>query len=160
MKRVAILGLGLMGGSLGLAIKARKLGWHVAGHTRTAERGRRALKRGAVDSLHANPVEAVKDADLVVLCGPVLALARQAVSCRAGLKPGAVVTDVGSTKTVVEREMADVLSGTVDFKAALDFLLKKGKLTGEEWFNGVAFGVEPIRGSGSLELRKLDVSYE
>lgn len=115
MKRVAILGLGLMGGSLGLAIKARNLGWHVAGHTRTAERGRRALKRGAVDSLHTSPLDAVKDADLIVLCGPVLALVRQALSCRAGLKPGAVVTDVGSTKTVVERELADALSGTGAF---------------------------------------------
>ena len=104
-----------MGGSLGLAIKARNLGWHVAGHTRTAERGRRALKRGAVDSLHTSPLEAVKDADLIVLCGPVLALVRQALSCRAGLKPGAVVTDVGSTKTVVERELADALSGTGAF---------------------------------------------
>ena len=89
MKRVAILGLGLMGGSLGLAIKARNLGWHVAGHTRTAERGRRALKRGAVDSLHTSPLEAVKDADLIVLCGPVLALVR--------------------------RELADALSGTGAF---------------------------------------------
>lgn len=104
-----------MGGSLGLAIKARNLGWHVAGHTRTAERGRRAHKRGAVDSLHTSPLEAVKDADLIVLCGPVLALVRQALSCRAGLKPGAVVTDVGSTKTVVERELADALSGTGAF---------------------------------------------
>ncbi len=104
-----------MGGSLGLAIKARNLGWHVAGHTRTAERGRRALKRGAVDSLHTSPLDAVKDADLIVLCGPVLALVRQALSCRAGLKPGAVVTDVGSTKTVVEQELADALSGTGAF---------------------------------------------
>ena len=66
MKRIAILGLGLMGGSLGLAVKARQLGWHVAGFTRTPERGRRALKRGAVDSLHKTPAEAVRDADLVV----------------------------------------------------------------------------------------------
>lgn len=112
MKRIAILGLGLMGGSLGLAVKARQLGWHVAGFTRTPERGRRALKRGAVDSLHKTPAEAVRDADLVVLCGPVLALPQQAREAKPGLKAGAVVTDVGSTKTYVERELAAALVGS------------------------------------------------
>jgi prephenate dehydrogenase len=112
MKRIAIVGLGLMGGSLGLAIKARGLPWHVAGYTRTPERGRRALKRGAIDTLHRTPVEAVRDADLVVLCGPVLALPRQARECRPGLKAGAVVTDVGSTKVYVDKEVADVLRGS------------------------------------------------
>lgn len=112
MKRVAILGLGLMGGSLGLAIRARALGWHVAGYTRTPERGRRALKRGALDSLHATPAEAVAGADLVVVCGPVLALGRQARECHGAFKPGCVVTDVGSTKTVVERDLVAALAGT------------------------------------------------
>ena len=53
---------------------------------------------------------------------------------------------------------ADVLQGTVDFKAGLDFLRSRGKLTGKEWFNGLAFGIEPIKGSGSLKLRSLVVS--
>lgn len=112
MKRVAILGLGLMGGSLGLAIRARGLDWHVAGYTRTPARGRRAMRRGAVNSLHMNPVAAVQGADLVVLCGPVLALVNQLKACKAGLKAGAVVTDVGSTKAVVQRELGAQLAGT------------------------------------------------
>lgn len=112
MKRVAILGLGLMGGSLGLAIKARGLPWQVAGFTRTPARGRKALKRGAVDFLYDEPVEAVRGADLVVLCGPVLALADQARACRAGLKTGAVVTDVGSTKTFVAKDVSVALRGS------------------------------------------------
>lgn len=53
----------------------------------------------------------------------------------------------------------DVLAGTIDFKAALDFLKAQGKLTGAEWFNGLAFGIEPVAGSGSLRLRHLAVSY-
>lgn len=104
-----------MGGSLGLAVRSRRLGWHVAGYTRTPERGRRALKRGAVDSLHTQAVAAVKDADLVVLCGPVLALEQQIRECRSGLKPGAVVTDVGSTKAVVEQAVNRALAGTGAF---------------------------------------------
>ena len=112
MKRIAILGLGLMGGSLGLSLKAHGLPWHVAGFTRNAARGRRALKRGAVDSLHRTAAEAVQDADLVVLCGPVLALPQQARDCRPGLKPGAVVTDVGSTKAVADQAVRASLRGS------------------------------------------------
>ena len=54
----------------------------------------------------------------------------------------------------------DVLEGSVDFKAALDFLRAKGQLTGEEWFNGLAFGIEPIAGSGSVHVESLAVSYK
>ncbi len=53
----------------------------------------------------------------------------------------------------------DVLSGTIDFKAGLDFLRGKGQITGEEWFNGLAFGVEPEKGSGSIHVETLSVSY-
>ncbi len=55
---------------------------------------------------------------------------------------------------------APVLSGTIDFKAALDFLRAKSQLTGEEWFNGLAFGVEPEKGSGSIHVEVLSVSYQ
>ena len=53
----------------------------------------------------------------------------------------------------------DVLTGTVDFKAGLDFLRNKGRLTGEEWFNGLAFGIEPVSGSGSVRVQSLSVTY-
>lgn len=51
----------------------------------------------------------------------------------------------------------DVNSATIDFKGALDFLHAKGHVTGEEWFNGIAFGVEPIAGSGSLRIEGFSV---
>jgi len=54
----------------------------------------------------------------------------------------------------------DVLEGTVDFKAALEFLRGKGHITGKEWFNGLAFGVEPVTGSGSMRLEKWELTYE
>ena len=55
---------------------------------------------------------------------------------------------------------SEILSGSIDFKAALDFLRAKGRLTGEEWFNGLAFGIEPVTGSGSLRVQSLSVSYQ
>jgi len=54
----------------------------------------------------------------------------------------------------------DVLTGSIDFKAALDFLREKNKLTGTEWFSGLAFGIEPITGSGSMRVKTLSVIYE
>jgi len=54
----------------------------------------------------------------------------------------------------------DVLEGAIDFKAALDFLRVKGAVTGEEWFNGLAFGIEPVTGSGSLHVESFSVRYE
>lgn len=112
MKRVAILGLGLMGGSLGLAIKSRRLPWQVAGYTRTPERGRQAVRRGAVDVLLKHPSEAVAGADLVVVCAPILVVPQLVRECRGHLARGAVVTDVGSTKAFLEAEVPALLRET------------------------------------------------
>ncbi len=53
----------------------------------------------------------------------------------------------------------EVLAGAIDFKAALDFLRAKGQVTGEEWFTGLAFGIEPVAGSGSVRVESLAVDY-
>ena len=53
----------------------------------------------------------------------------------------------------------EVLEGTIDFKAALDFLRSKGRVTGEEWFTGLAFGIEPVAVSGSLQVES-SVTYQ
>lgn len=108
---VAILGLGLMGGSLGLALKRAIPGLVVHGHTRSAERGRCAVERGAVDHFHADAAASVADAEVVVLCAPILAIPAQLASVRDALKNGAVITDVGSTKTEIQRQCRDLLAG-------------------------------------------------
>jgi hypothetical protein len=54
----------------------------------------------------------------------------------------------------------DVLEGTIDFKSALDFLRAKGQVTGKEWFTGLAFGIEPVAGSGSVRVENLSVTYK
>jgi len=96
--RLAILGLGLMGGSLGLAVRASGLPLHVAAYARREQSRREALARGVADSVHATAGEAVEGAGLVVLCTPVLEMDRLLAGCRRQLGVGAVVTDVGSTK--------------------------------------------------------------
>ena len=97
--RVAILGLGLIGGSLGLALRqAGSQQVEVAGFARRAATGELALQMGAVDNLADTPQAAVQDADFVFLCTPVLQMLPMAEAVLPVMKPGAVLTDVGSTK--------------------------------------------------------------
>ena len=97
--RVAILGLGLIGGSLGLALRqAGPEQVEVVGFARRAATGALALQMGAVDRLADTPQSAVLDADFVFLCTPVLQMLPMAETVLPAMKPGAVLTDVGSTK--------------------------------------------------------------
>ena len=97
--RVAILGLGLIGGSLGLALRqAGSEQVEVTGFARRAATGELALQMGAVDNLADTPQAAVQDADFVFLCTPVLQMLPMAEVVLPVMKPGAVLTDVGSTK--------------------------------------------------------------
>lgn len=104
-KKVTMIGMGLLGGSLGLALKRRGLGDRVVGYVRRSQSIRECEEAGAVDRATLDLAEAVTDADLVVFCTPLAQMAplgRQLGSC---LKRGAVVTDVGSVKTTVVRDL-------------------------------------------------------
>jgi len=99
-RRLAILGVGLIGGSVGLAAR-RAGGWHVVGHDPAIEAA--AVGRGAVHEMAATAAAATADADLVVLAVPV----GSAAGLLRSLRSGVVVTDVGSTKrSVVEAATA------------------------------------------------------
>ena len=111
MTHVAILGLGLMGGSLGHALKQRRPGVTVAGYARRQEVCDAALAAGAVDAASTDPAAMVAGADVVVICLPVLVMAELATRFRDALKPGAIVTDVGSTKQQVCAELELLLAG-------------------------------------------------
>jgi prephenate dehydrogenase len=102
---VAIVGIGLLGGSLGLALRERQRARHVIAVARRPETVRRALELGAADAGITDPGIGVLTADLVVLCTPVLTMPALVERFADSLKPGAVVTDVGSTKAVLCREL-------------------------------------------------------
>ena len=112
VRRLSILGLGLLGGSLGLAAKSRLNGCFVAGYAHRRETLDSALTIGAVDQGFTDPAESVRGADLVVLCTPVLLISPMLRQIATSLTDGAVVTDVGSTKRSIVREGEDILSGT------------------------------------------------
>lgn len=95
--KVAVLGVGLIGGSIGLAAR-RRLDAEVVGFGRSPERLARAVELGALDRAADSLAEACADADLVFCAGPVAALPEQARAALAASGPQTVVTDVGSTK--------------------------------------------------------------
>jgi prephenate dehydrogenase len=95
--RIAVLGVGLIGGSIGLAAR-RRLEAEVVGCGRSPERLARAVELGAIDRAAGSVAEACTDADLVFCCGPVAALPEQAREALAAAGPDTAVSDVGSTK--------------------------------------------------------------
>lgn len=103
-RQVAICGVGLLGGSLAMALRERKLADHVNGIGRNAERLRAAQEQGIIDSYGLDIAEGCSQADLVVLCGPVSVILEQIPTVMRSVPSGALVTDVGSTKrSIVER---------------------------------------------------------
>jgi len=95
--RIAVLGVGLIGGSIGLAAR-RRLDAEVVGWGRSPERLQRAVELGAIDRAADSLAEACEGADLVFCCAPVAALPGQAREALAAAGPETAVTDVGSTK--------------------------------------------------------------
>ncbi len=102
---VAILGPGLIGGSLALALAERGLADKLVIYARSP-RALDAIRTAGVDAeLTGNPSEAVRDADVVILCVPIEAMAALVSEIRDALKPTALVTDVGSVKYSVDRDL-------------------------------------------------------
>lgn len=104
--RIALVGIGLIGSSLARVVRRQGLAGHVAVSTRSAETLARAEELGLGDSYAHDPAEAARDADLVIVSVPVGASGAVAEAVGGALKPGAIVTDVGSTKRSVIDQMA------------------------------------------------------
>lgn len=99
--RVAFIGLGLIAGSMALAMRRGGLAGEIVGTARSEETRNAALKRGLCDRTVATPEDAVAGADLVVLAVPVGTMGELARRIAPALAPGATVTDVGSVKRAV-----------------------------------------------------------
>ena len=110
-ERVAIIGLGLLGGSIGLAVAEHLPGVTTTGYDADPAVRRRAAERGLCGKICETASEAVNGADLVILCVPVGAMGDAARDFAAALKPGALVSDVGSTKHSISKALAEALPG-------------------------------------------------
>ncbi len=116
--RVALIGFGLIGGSIARAARAEGLAGEIVTTARSEKTRQRVTELGIVDAVLATNAEAVKDADLVILCIPVGACGPVAQEIAPHLKPGAIVSDVGSVKGAIVREMAPYLPASAHFVPA------------------------------------------
>ena len=114
-KKVALLGLGLIGSSLAHAMRRAGLADRITGHARTAATRKKALELGLVDACFENPADAVRDADLVILCVPIGACRGLLNAIRDDLKKGAILTDVGSVKGAIVRDLEPLIPEGVHF---------------------------------------------
>jgi cyclohexadieny/prephenate dehydrogenase len=113
--KVALVGVGLIGSSMARAMRRAGVAAHIAGYTPRAETLERARAAGFADSLHGDIASCVKDADLVVLATPVGTYAALAEQIGPHLKRGAILSDVGSVKSAVIRDVGPYVPKGVHF---------------------------------------------
>jgi cyclohexadieny/prephenate dehydrogenase len=114
-RRVALIGIGLIGSSLAHVIRDRKLASEIMGYARSEATRLKAKELGLVDAVFPSASEAVAGADLVILCSPVGTYGAIAQEIASALKPGAILTDVGSVKGAVVRDVAVHVPADVHF---------------------------------------------
>jgi cyclohexadieny/prephenate dehydrogenase len=112
---LTIVGVGLIGGSIGLAAKQRGLAKVVRGLGRDRERLQRALELGAIDEFTLDRAEAAASSDLIVVCTPVDRIVQEVLSLAKHSRSGTLLTDVGSTKAVIvagiEAQLGETTTG-------------------------------------------------
>ena len=115
-KRLALIGVGLIGSSVARVAKQRgDLAGELVVNARTQKTMDRVMELGIVDRVEADPARAVEGADCVILCAPVGAYAEIAAAIGPHLAPGCVLTDVGSTKVSVIRDVGPLVPKGVHF---------------------------------------------
>jgi len=159
VKKIAIIGLGLIGGSLALALKkARAKGTEIVGFSRSAETLAVARKCGAIDQAAKNLASAVSGADMVVIATPVMATKEVLASISEHLSPKCVVTDTGSTKVQVMQWAGEYLSSKVSFIGGHPMAGKETSGIDEadaDLFQGCVYCLTPASCATPQAVRKL-----
>jgi cyclohexadieny/prephenate dehydrogenase len=117
-QRIALIGFGLIGGSIARAARTKSLAGEIVVTARSAKTRERVTELGIADCVVETNAEAADGADLVILCIPVGACGAVAQEIGSHLKPGAIISDVGSVKGAVVREIAPHLPAGVHFVPA------------------------------------------
>ena len=114
-KRIALIGIGLIGSSISHAVRRGGLATEIVGHARSEATRATALRLGLISEAFASAAEAVRGADLVIMCTPVGAYGAIAEEIGPHLEPGAILTDVGSVKGAVVRDCQRFVPAGVHF---------------------------------------------
>jgi cyclohexadieny/prephenate dehydrogenase len=116
--RLGLIGMGLIGSSIARAAREQGVVQTIAATARSPQTRQRVKELGIADEVVESNAAAAKDADLVIVCIPVGQSGPVAKEIGGSLKPGAIVSDVGSVKSAVIRDMAPHLPGNVHFVPA------------------------------------------
>jgi prephenate dehydrogenase len=111
-RKITIVGVGLLGGSIGLAARKFRIAGEIAGYVRREKSASECEKIGATDYATTDLAAAVSNSDLVILCTPLAQMRQLVEQCAPALKRGAIVTDVGSVKADVVRELESLIAKT------------------------------------------------
>ena len=114
-ERVCIVGLGLIGGSVGLAMKRSNISNQITGYARSNSTLERAIELGLVDKVEDNLKDAVNDCDLVILATPLSAFKKLVEEMSPFLKKNCIITDTGSAKLSVIEDLSGILPSNVEF---------------------------------------------
>jgi prephenate dehydrogenase len=159
-RKITIIGVGLLGGSLGMVIKKRRLAGEVAGFVRRAASIAECKKAKAVDFCTCDLQDAVTDADLIILCTPLAQMLPVVRKMIPSIKRGAIVTDVGSVKTSVVKELESLVA-----KGGAHFIgshpMAGAEKTGvaaarADLFDNAVCLVTPTKRSNPTALRKVE----
>ena len=114
-KKVCIIGLGLIGGSIGLAMKRSKISNQIIGFARSNSTLKRAIELGLVDKVKDNLEDAVNDCDLIILATPLSTFKKLVAEMSPFLKKDCIITDTGSAKLSVIEDLRGILPNNVEF---------------------------------------------
>src|SRR5574341_923228 len=109
--RVTIVGLGLIGGSMGLALKKSGIDLEIVGHDKDSSAANRAQKRGAVDTTKWNLIDACEGAGLIILAIPLDGIRDTLIALKPYLEPGVIVSDTATTKVPLIKWAAQLPEG-------------------------------------------------
>lgn len=115
ISKIAIIGTGLIGGSLGLAIKKTPNPPKVVGFSRTLKSSKRAVERGAIDTVCQDIATCVEEADIIFIATPVSSIVEITRNISSIVKSGAIISDVGSTKSSIVKTIEDFLPKDIHF---------------------------------------------
>lgn len=154
--RVTVVGLGVMGGSIGLSLKQSKTKFEVIGHDKDSEAARRAFKAGCVDRTEWNLISACSGADLVILCTPLTAIRDTLRAVSADLKAGSVVTDTASLKLPVLNWARETLPEAARFVGGHPIARTQGAMAWEpsvDLLSGAVYCLTPATNTPPDALR-------
>ncbi|RLC78939.1 MAG: prephenate dehydrogenase/arogenate dehydrogenase family protein, partial [Chloroflexi bacterium] len=129
---VTIVGLGFVGSSIGLAVKASKADVKVIGHDKEPTVARKALKKGAVDKADWNLISACEQADIIVIATPLMAVKETMEAIAPYIKPGCLVTDTATIKGPVISWADEILPDEVNFIGGNPIIENTTEITGAD----------------------------